>query len=52
MVNHSYFPNCRLQYLKNSYYIITNKNIQKGEEITLNYNKTPWFIANAKNNYI
>jgi SET domain-containing protein len=51
MINHSYFPNCRLQYLKNSYYIIANKNINRGTEITINYNKTPWFIANAEKYY-
>ena len=51
MINHSLIPNCRLQYIKNAYYIVANKNIDKGNEITINYNKTPWFISNAENNY-
>lgn len=52
LINHSYKPNTRLYYKNSKYYIVANKNINKGDEITLNYNNTPWFIANAEKHYI
>lgn len=51
LINHSYVPNCRLEYINYSYYVVANKNIKKGEELTLNYNNTPWFISNAEKHY-
>ncbi len=36
---------------ENNYFVTSNKVINNNEEITLNYNRTPWFIANAKDNY-
>jgi SET domain-containing protein len=45
-INHSYKPNA---YLKKDpselkWYLIAHKNIAINEEITINYNNTPWFI--------
>ena len=51
LINHSYEPNCHLEMYNNNYYVTSNKIINNKEEITLNYNKTPWFIANASKNY-
>ena len=51
LINHSYNPNCRLEFIDNKYYIVTNKNLNKNIEITLNYNNTPWFISNADDNF-
>ena len=46
-LNHSHIENCRFQYLKNKniYMLVSNKTINKNEELTINYNKTPWFVA-------
>ena len=46
-INHSYDPNSILQKNQDapaSWSLIANKTIRKGEEITLNYENTPWFI--------
>lgn len=49
-LNHSYNPNCFLFYRAkdNIYYIVANKKIFKNQELTLNYNYTPWFIKKAE----
>ena len=52
LINHSYKPNCKLKYYNYSYYVVANKKINKNEEITLNYNNTPWFISDAEKYYI
>lgn len=46
-INHSNNENCRFQYIKNKnmYMLVSNKKIDKNEELTINYNKTPWFVA-------
>jgi len=53
-INHSYKPNSQLYYneKKNKYYIVTLKDINKNEEITINYNHTPWFIKKADKHFI
>lgn len=53
-INHSYKPNSKLVYSEktNKYYIVAIKNIKINEEITANYNDTPWFIQKAKSYYI
>ena len=51
MINHSYNPNCRLSYNKGLYYVTANRHILKDEEITINYNNTPWYIANAEEHF-
>lgn len=51
LINHSFKPNCTLEMYENNYFVTSNKVINNNEEITLNYNRTPWFIANAKDNY-
>lgn len=44
-VNHSYKPNCHLIKLNDgNYYFKALKTIKKNQEMTLNYNHTPWFI--------
>lgn len=53
-INHSYGPNAYIYYYmpKNVYYLIANRNIQKGEEITMDYNDTPWYIRKPDADYI
>lgn len=53
MINHSYSPNCKLRFIpkKKEYIIITSKPIKKNEELTLNYNDTPWYIDKPKSWY-
>ena len=52
-LNHSYNPNSIVHYNEknNKYYIVAIKDINKDEEITINYNSTPWFIEKAKSDY-
>lgn len=51
-INHSYQPSCRLEYFNKVYYVVANYPINVYDEITLNYNTTPWYIENAKKHYI
>ena len=41
-INHSNKPNTKLNRVKNKYFIITIRDIRKGEELTLDYNKFDW----------
>lgn len=43
-INHSYEPNAVMQEVDSGYYIITNQQVNRGEEITINYENTPGFI--------
>jgi SET domain-containing protein len=46
-LNHSFNCNCKLNLIGNNYCIISTKNIRKNDEITINYDDTPWFIAGS-----
>ncbi|QKF94639.1 SET domain-containing protein [Fadolivirus algeromassiliense] len=52
-INHSYNPNSIVHYNEknNKYYIVAIKDINPDEEITINYNHTPWFIKKAQSHY-
>lgn len=52
MINHSGDPNAELSYSRGRYYLVANKGIPAGEEITMNYNETPPFIEKAKKYYV
>ena len=47
-MNHSRNSNTQLLYLNNKYYVVAQKLIKKGEEITINYDYCPWFIEGSK----
>lgn len=47
-INHSYQPNTNLVEYKDEYYLVSNKFIKAGTEITADYNSTPFFIEKAK----
>ncbi len=51
-VNHSYSPSARLIYLNKEYYVVANRDLNPGEEVSVNYNTCPWFIQRAKPHYI
>ena len=57
-LNHSYAPNCRLQFRKSKknptghHYIIAKCNIPTDTELTLNYQNTPWYIAGPGYDYV
>lgn len=51
-INHSYNPTARLLYHNNEYYVVANRDLNIGEEITVNYNTCPWYIQRAKSYYI
>lgn len=50
-INHSYKPNSHLIYLKDKYYVVATIPIHKGEEISLDYRNTPWFIDGPRYGY-
>ena len=52
-INHSYESTSYLFYDKNKriYYLIASRDLKQNEEITANYNHTPWFIKKPMNHY-
>ena len=46
-LNHSFKNNCKLYLIDNKYSIVATKNIKKNDELTINYDDTPWFIAGS-----
>jgi SET domain-containing protein len=50
-VNHSYSPTARLVFLEPAYQVVANRDLNIGEEITVNYNTCPWFIKKAQPHY-
>ena len=52
-VNHSYTPNCIMYYRgeNNKYYIVALRNIKVNEELTIDYNSTPWFIRKPESHF-
>jgi SET domain-containing protein len=50
-INHCRNANTKLIYLNNKYYVFSLKKINRGEEITINYDYCPWFIAGSKHWY-
>lgn len=51
LINHSYQPNTYLKWKNKKWYVVASRNIKKGEEITLDYNNTPWYIKGPEPNY-
>lgn len=51
MINHSYCPNCYLRYKNGKWYVSASKQIQEGDEILLDYRKTPWYIMGPEAHY-
>lgn len=48
-INHCDKPNCIiLQITPNKYSLVAIKNIPKGEEATMSYHETPWYIASPQ----
>ena len=52
-LNHSYDPNSELRYddEKWQWMVVSTKLIKPGEEITMNYNNTPWYIQGPQPDY-
>ena len=49
-INHSYKPNSKLYFdsYTGRYYLVAIRDIDHNEEITADYNDTPWFIKKAE----
>lgn len=43
-INHSYKPSACLMFFNGNYWIVATRSIPKGDEISVDYNKTPWYI--------
>jgi SET domain-containing protein len=52
LVNHSYDDNFYLDGEDGTYYGVASKNINIGEELISNYDKAPYFIENALDDYV
>lgn len=46
-INHCSRANAHLLYRDGRYHVVASKRIRPGEELTVNYNKCPWFILRA-----
>ena len=46
-LNHSFDNNCRIIYKDKMYYLLTTKDVKPNEELTINYDDTPWFILGS-----
>jgi len=51
-INHSYTPNAHLVYFDDGWYVVSSYMIKKDEEITVDYNKAPWYIEGALPHYV
>jgi hypothetical protein len=49
LINHSSQPTCELLYDQKSktHWVVARVNLPSLSEITVDYNRTPWYIANA-----
>jgi hypothetical protein len=47
-LNHCWNPNSKLINTLGGWWLVATKDIAVGEEVTANYNHTPWFINKAK----
>lgn len=55
LINHSFKPNTDLVFNDEGdwkWVVVANRDISKEEEITLNYENTPWYIKGPEYNYI
>lgn len=43
-INHSYQPSACLLLKDGNYWVVATRHISKGEEISVDYNHTPWYI--------
>ena len=50
-INHCRNANTQLLYINNKYYIVAIRSINKGSEITVNYDITPWYICGSRSWY-
>lgn len=52
-INHSWNPTCRIVHdlMDDQYYLVSNKNIQSDEELTVDYTFTPDFIKKPDPNW-
>lgn len=50
-INHSYHPSACLMFLNGLHWVVANKAIEPGEEITVDYRRTPWYIKGPESHY-
>lgn len=50
-INHSWNPNCKLYQYKDYHWLVSQKPILAGEELTINYYYTPAFIKKPNDNW-
>lgn len=51
MINHSWNANSYLYFDNGKYYVLAKHDIQPGDEITIDYRDTPWFILGPNPNF-
>ena len=51
-INHSNRPSCSLLFLNGNYWVVANRTMEGGEEVTVDYRKTPWYIRGPEANYV
>jgi len=43
-INHSYQPSCSLLFMNGNYWVVANRALEQGQEVTVDYRKTPWYV--------
>ena len=57
LINHSYTPNARLQCSTargqgGTYFLVPNRNVDAGVELTVDYRKNPWWVQGPETHYV
>ena len=51
-INHSSTPNTGLRWRNGAWHLVANRDVMRGEEMTLNYADTPWYIEGPQPDYV
>lgn len=50
-INHSYQPSASLMFLDGMYWVVAAKNLAPGDEVTVDYRRTPWYVKGPEFHY-
>lgn len=51
-INHSDRPTASLLYLAGNWWVVANGAMEAGDEVTLDYRKTPWYVRGPEAHYV
>lgn len=50
-INHSFKPSCKLLLMNGNHWVVANSAIEPGDEITVDYRSTPWYVKGPEPHY-